>query len=102
MARYLLLALNGPTDGEGDEEAFNTWYDEVHLPDLLSIDGVRSARRYQVVTGNRMDWPYVAAYEIETDDVEAFMADLGTKPRPFTPAMDRTRSGFVLARQISD
>ena len=46
MPRYLMLALNGPTAGEGDEEAFNKWYDEVHLPDFKAIDAIQVARRY--------------------------------------------------------
>jgi hypothetical protein len=99
MARYLLLALNGPTP-DGDEAAYNRWYDEVHVPDLEAIDGVLSARRFKVLQAKGVDHPYVAAYEIETDDLEALMADMTTKPRPFDPNFDRPASGFVLAQAI--
>jgi hypothetical protein len=74
MARYLLLALNGPTSGEGDEEALNRWYDEVHLPAFKRIPEVKSARRFKTLRGKipgRDLWPYVTAYEIETDDLAA-------------------------------
>ena len=37
MARYLLLALNGPTNGEGDEDALNRWYETDHLPAFKKI-----------------------------------------------------------------
>ena len=97
MARYMLIAMNGPTDGEGDEAAYNRWYDEVHVPDLEAIDGVLSARRFEVVRRHRAPWPYVAVYEIETDDVDALMKRMETEPRPFTPAFDRSVSAMLFA-----
>ena len=39
MARYLLVALNGPTAGEDDDAKYNKWYNEVHAADLLSVSG---------------------------------------------------------------
>jgi hypothetical protein len=105
MARYLLLALNGPTKGEGDEAALNRWYEEDHLPAFKTIKGIKTARRYKVLQGNVPGvtevWPYVAAYEIETDDLAAVSAELGEKMRVFHPALDRTRSAFIRAIQIS-
>jgi hypothetical protein len=55
-----------------------------------------------VERSNRAAWPYVAAYEIETDDLDGFMKALETSPRPFTPTLDRTKSAFVLARALGD
>ena len=48
MPRFLLIAINGPTSGEGDEEAYNSWYDEVHAADLMSITGAQSVRRFKI------------------------------------------------------
>lgn len=43
------------------EEAFNRWYDEVHLPALLGCPGWLSARRFVAMD----DGPkYAAVYEI--------------------------------------
>ena len=100
MARYMLLALNGPTAGEGDEAAYNKWYDEVHVPDLKEVAGITSARRFKIIQAKGVSWPYVAAYEIETDDLAATMAEMTTKPRPFDPTFDRENSGHVLAIEI--
>ena len=100
MPRYLLIAMNGPTSGEGDEEAYNRWYDKVHVPDIEQLTGVLSARRYKVVRSNRAPWPYVAVYEIETDDVDTLFHDLQFKPRPFTPAFDRTLSAMLFAVEM--
>lgn len=100
MPKYMLIALNGPTEGEGDEATYNDWYNQVHLPDLMEVTGVRSARRFKVVSSKRADWPYVAAYEIETDDLAGTMKEMEIKPRPFTPTFDKSRSAFVLAMEI--
>jgi hypothetical protein len=98
-----MLALNGPTAGEGDEDTFNKWYDEVHLPDFKAIDAIKVARRYKVTRGNLPGlevWPYLAAYEIVTDDIAAVSARLAKELRPFHPTLDRSRSAHVWAIQI--
>jgi hypothetical protein len=100
-----MLALNGPTKGEGDEAKFNTWYDKVHIPDFLAVDAVKSARRYKVLRGNLIGmeaWPYLAAYEIETDDIAAVSKQFQTEFRPFDPTLDREHSGHLMAIQISE
>jgi hypothetical protein len=99
MTRYMLLALNGPTP-DGDEEAYNRWYDEVHVPDLESLDGVNSARRFKVIQGNGTPHPYLAAYEIETDDLGKLMDAMTNDIRPFDPNFDRSKSHFILAQAI--
>ena len=105
MTRYLILALNGPTGGDGDEEALNQWYIDEHLPAFKSIDAVKTARRYKVMQGRVPGvedvWPYVAVYEIETDDIDAVSAQLGEKMKVFHPALDRTQSAFIRAVQVS-
>ena len=105
MARYLLLALNGPTSGVGDDEALNRWYEEEHLPAFKRIHGITSARRYKVtqsrVPGMTEVWPYVAAYEIETSDLAAVSTQLAAAMQEFHPALDRTKSAFIRAIQIA-
>jgi hypothetical protein len=105
VARYLMLALNGPTAGDGDEAEFNRWYDEIHIPDFLAIEQVRSAKRYKILRGNLPGmeaWPYLAAYEIETDDIAEVSRRFQTEMRPFHPTLDRSRSGHVMAIQLGD
>jgi hypothetical protein len=43
------------------EEAFNDWYDNVHIPDILACPGWLSARRAICLEGGPK---YVAVYEI--------------------------------------
>jgi hypothetical protein len=67
------------------ETAFNEWYDEVHLPEIVGVPGVRSGRRYRIVEGDEV-FPgegvpaYLAVYELEDTAAvhhEAFAARRG-------------------------
>jgi len=59
----LLLAFSSPPPGE--EEAFNTWYQE-HAAARLTVPGVLNARRYQAI---REDGPrYMACYDLEAPE----------------------------------
>lgn len=105
MARYLLLALNGPTSGDGDEDALNRWYEDIHIPAFQAIPEIVSARRYRTIRGTvpgmASPWPYVAAYEIETDDLPAVSRRMQAELSDFHPALDRSKSGNILAIQIA-
>ena len=65
MSKAILnVFTNCPAD---QEEEFNRWYNEIHLPDILAIEGFVGARRYklsgpgpQMVT--RSGEPAVAQY----------------------------------------
>ena len=104
MPKYLMLALNGPTKGEGDAEAFNKWYDEEHVRDFKAIDVVKSARRFKVLRGKMPgmeNWPYLTVYEIETADLDALSKRLATEVGPPHPPFDRSVSANLWAVQIS-
>ncbi len=96
MARYVLIALNGPTAEEGDEQVYNTWYDQVHVADLLASPGVLSAVRYRAVQGDLTN-PYVAIYEIESEDIGATLRYLQEHNTPFHPTFDLANSRHILA-----
>jgi hypothetical protein len=101
MPRFLLIALNSPTEGEGDEDRYNEWYDRTHKADLLSVDGSRSVRRFKVIHRNRIDEDYVSLTEIEADNADVVMQQLAERASDITDKMDRTSSVFVLAVELS-
>ena len=47
------------------EGPWNRWYDEVHLPEILSCPGFLSAARY--VSGEGAEREYVALYRLESE-----------------------------------
>ena len=51
-----------------DEEAFNKWYNEDHLPKAIErFPGVLSGRRYKTLEGEE-EYRYLAMYEFENYD----------------------------------
>lgn len=74
----LYFVQSNAVDGRDDE--FNDWYDSVHVPDILALDGFVSAQRFKRSTAlDRPDavapeFTYVACYEIEGDPVTAVRA----------------------------
>lgn len=55
------------------EAEFNDWYDNVHVPDVLATPGYRRARRYVNREFRDGRGKYLAAYDIETDDIAKTM-----------------------------
>lgn len=64
------------------EEEFNDWYNQVHLADVLKVDGYVAATRYElqdIELFEGLERPtrkYLAIYEMETDDIAAAGARL--------------------------
>jgi hypothetical protein len=73
MAKGILYVETYPSSPERAEE-YHKWYNEVHLPEICSIEGFVSASRYAPVDG---EGPFVAIYELEGDDLQAVQARLG-------------------------
>ncbi|MBV2148106.1 hypothetical protein KRZ98_07385 [Sphingobium sp. AS12] len=99
MAKYMILALNGPKPGEEQEIQYNRWYDDVHLPELRAVDGIVGTRRFKAL-GDKAPWPYFAAYEVETDDLPAFLARMSAATTGYDPSFDREGSSSILAVEI--
>ena len=77
MAKGILLIESRPSSPDRDQD-YNTWYDEVHLRELVALDGFVSARRLRPVDG---DGPYVALYEIEGDNLQAILDNMVASAR---------------------
>src|SRR5205823_5476697 len=48
------------------EEAFNRWYNEDHVPQVLQFKGLVSARRYKALEGEDR-FQYMAVYELQDE-----------------------------------
>ncbi|MDM0084710.1 hypothetical protein QTI17_29335 [Variovorax sp. J31P179] len=96
--RHLMCVMTTPADGK--EAEFTRWYDEQHIPDLMRMPGLLSAQRFRLSATQHKAPPfpqtYLAIYELGTDDLSAFNADLlsrvGTAAMPLTDALG---PGFV-------
>ncbi|MEO3855866.1 hypothetical protein [Acrocarpospora sp. B8E8] len=102
MSRKALLLVHTNAASPEQEAEFNTWYERVHIPQLLErIPGIVRATRY-VASPDRPPLPerYLALYEIEADDPAGVVKAINTAAAAggidFTPALD-TSSPPVMA-----
>ncbi len=76
MPRYKMVVYSRPVPGREDE--YNDWYQNVHLGELVTLPGFKSAQRFRharnLVEGDA--YPYMSIYEIETDDIDALLDTL--------------------------
>ena len=61
MTKSLLFVESKPASAELVEE-YHRWHDQVHVPEMLTIDGFVSARRWQTDGES-----FITLYEIDAD-----------------------------------
>lgn len=91
--RLLFIVLTNATPG--DDEAFNNWYSDTHIPDVLDVPGFVAAQRFRLIDHPMLPSPpyrYAALYEVRKMDAEAAFAELnaraGTERMPLSPTLD--------------
>ncbi len=58
-----------------DREAdYHKWYNDTHLAEICSVDGIVSARRFAPTDGKG---PFIAIYELDCDDLDSVVQRLG-------------------------
>lgn len=71
-ARSILVVHSKPV--EGREAEYDHWYSEVHLPEVIALDGFVAARRFRFVPKDAddvtPDLPFLAIYEVEPGRLE--------------------------------
>ena len=86
----LLLTFSDPV--EGQEAEYDDWYQNVHLPQVCRIPGIRSAQRFRLVdTGDaKSEGPRnVAVYQLDGDPQQVFQEMIG---QARSGALDRSSS----------
>ncbi|MFV8819442.1 hypothetical protein [Haliea sp. E17] len=76
MPREIFIALTNAVPGK--DEAFNQWYDNCHLADVLDCPGIVSVQRFDVrdFRGNRAKHQYAAVYEVDHPDPVAAVEEV--------------------------
>jgi hypothetical protein len=70
MTRHVFVVLTNAVAGQEDE--YNDWYNNRHLPDVLACNGFVAAQRFKLTEmdpGQEFSHRYLALYEVETDDL---------------------------------
>jgi hypothetical protein len=80
MPRAILLSYTGVADPSREAE-FVRWYDEIHIPEVCSVPGFVSGRRFLASEAQRstLVGPLprnLAVYELDTDDLAGTVSAL--------------------------
>ena len=89
VAKHVLMVLTNAKDGQ--EEEFNSWYTEVHLKDVLKVDGFVAAQRFEQADqqlGEKGPHRYLAIYEVETEDLQQTLKQLSETNMVISDGMD--------------
>jgi antibiotic biosynthesis monooxygenase (ABM) superfamily enzyme len=68
MLMAVVLFVVRATITKDKEAAFNTWYNQEHVPQVLQYNGAVSGRRYKRVMGDDK-YEYMAVYEFASEEV---------------------------------
>ena len=112
MPSALLVVFSNAV--EGQDEEFNRWYTDTHVPDVIKLGGATVGRRYRaagvaLLPGIPEPGDYAAIYEVESDTIEKIQVvaarlqeSLTTGEADISPTMDlaSVRSAWLLP--ISD
>lgn len=87
--KTLYIVRSNPREGRGQE--FNHWYDNVHFPEVMKVDGFLSAERFELnVSDSWGDQPYryLAIYEIDSDNVAGTLENIKKAGLKMSDAID--------------
>ena len=79
MTGYLFIVESNCADSAREGE-FNNWYNQIHIPDIMSTGYIDRATRYELTTTPPEGrGKYLAVYEIESDNIDATMSEFRAK-----------------------
>src|SRR3546814_19815697 len=88
MTKQLFMIITEAPSAE-EEAAFETWYVDRHMPDVLAVPGFTAAQRFRLAPGPaEVNAParFLTTHEMQTDDPPAVLPQVrrrpGTQTRP--------------------
>ena len=108
MGTHRLIVFTEPVAGR--EAEYNKWYDEVHLKDVLEVEGFKAAQRFEIAPtqigapGEPAPNRYLAIYEIEADSLEIALEKLnaGAGTMVISDALDGDRATAIAYSAIGE
>jgi hypothetical protein len=105
MPRYAYVIFSSAVQGQ--EAEYNRWYSGQHVGDVLRVPGVLAGQRFKLAQPDAgAPGPYLAVYEIESDDVQQTLAQIasraGTPDMPVSPAFDLTSVTALVYEAITE
>lgn len=104
MSDHLLVVLTNPMPGK--EDAYNDWYSNIHIKEIVQIPGFKSAQRFKLADaqmGEPGPHQYLAIYEMDGDVGPAVEALVKARPDlTQTEAMNRSNLLSQVFSAITD
>jgi hypothetical protein len=107
MSHFKYVVFTAPAAGQ--EDAYNDWYDNHHLAEVLQVEGFVAAQRFKIVETDHNSQPasrYLAIYEIEADDPKTVLdrlVEIGTGGgMVISDALDRASAKTILYQPIGE
>jgi hypothetical protein len=105
MPKAVMVVMTEPVAGKDDE--YHEWYENTHLPEILSIPGVSAVQRFVAVPSTMGTVPqqrFVAIYEFDTTVEEAMeqFAKARDGASPPSPALDTSSVVIYTYEAVSD
>lgn len=107
MTKQLFMIITEAPSAE-EEAAFETWYVDRHMPDVLAVPGFTAAQRFRLAPGPDEDNAparFLTIYEMETDDRTAVMAEVrrraGTPKMPLYPGERKSPAATMFAEAVT-
>ena len=90
----VMVDIDAELDGD-----FNAWYDQEHVPELLTMPGFLNAGRYQAIKGGPR---YLACYELESIDALQTSEYLNMRKNPsdWTKRISLSTNGRSYVRNV--
>jgi hypothetical protein len=92
----------------GQDEVFNTWYNERHIPDVLTVPGFLAAQRFKVASlspAKPSPWAYLALYEVAAEMAAESQAELsvraGGPKMPLSETLERETTYVSVFRMLA-
>lgn len=101
---HILVALTNAIPGR--EAKFNHWYNGQHLTDVLAVDGIASARRYELATTQVAGFApsayrYLAIYRMDdSPDATIRRFEAARQQMGLSDALEQDRQLWVYARLV--
>ena len=106
MPHFKYVVFTEPAAGQ--EDAYNEWYTNQHLADVLKVEGFVAAQRFKLVEVENNTLPasrYMAIYEIDADDpktvLDRLVAAAGEGSMVISEALDQGSAKTTLYQPIT-
>jgi len=97
----LFIVLTNCTPG--DDDAFNAWYSDRHIPDVIATPGFIAAQRFTIAeetAGKRSPWRYLSIYEVAPESFADAMAELSRRSNTELMPLSETLASDVYAQSF--